>query len=192
MITLILGLVIFLGVHSIRIFASDWRSRQIQRIGLLPWKGGYASVSITGFALIVWGFSLEKTSSVWLWVPPHWTRHAAALLMLFAFLFLVAAYVPGNRIKALVGHPMVLAVKTWAFAHLLANGRLADVILFGAFLIWAIVDFAVLRRRDRLAKVTYPVLGFQRDLIVVVIGLIAFVLFAHYGHAWLIGVKPFG
>jgi uncharacterized membrane protein len=110
--------------------------------------------------------------------------------MLFAFLFLVAAYVPGNRIKATVGHPMVLAVKTWALAHLLANGRLADMILFGAFLVWAIVDFAVSRRRDRLANVTYPVLGIQRDLIVVVFGLVTFALFAHYGHQWLFGVNP--
>jgi uncharacterized membrane protein len=190
MIILILGLVLFLGVHSIRIFASEWRTKQIQRIGLLPWKGGYTVVSIIGFVLIVCGFSQEKNSSVWLWVPPHWTHHLTALLMLFAFLFLVAAYVPGNRIKATVGHPMVLAVKTWALAHLLANGRLADMILFGAFLVWAIVDFAVSRRRDRLANVTYPVLGIQRDLIVVVFGLVTFALFAHYGHQWLFGVNP--
>jgi uncharacterized membrane protein len=178
MIILIAGLILFLGLHSIRIFADDWRSTQIQRMGAMPWKGLYASLSATGFPLI-------------LWTPPSWGRHLAAALMLLAFLFLVAAYVPGNRLKTIVGHPMLVATKTWAFAHLLTNGTLADLVLFGSFLIWAIADFAVSRRRDRAAGVSYPALGIGRDVLVIVIALAAFIWFAFYGHAWLIGVRPF-
>ncbi|MET3108808.1 putative membrane protein [Oxalobacteraceae bacterium GrIS 2.11] len=187
---LILGIIIFFGVHSIQIVASDWRTAQVQRIGLMPWKGAYSLLSLTGFALIIWGFSIERAAPVFLWMPPHWTHHAAALLMLFAFIFLVATYVPGNRIKATVGHPMLLAVKIWAVAHLLANGRLADVILFGAFLIWAAAGYSVLRRRDRAANVTYANLGIQRNALVIVLGIILFVLFAHFAHQWLFGVRP--
>jgi uncharacterized membrane protein len=192
MITLILGLVIFLGVHSIRLVANDWRTAQIQKLGLRPWKGIFALLSIAGFGLIIWGFMLARPSTDYLWMPPFWLRHVAAALLLIAFIFLAASYVPGNRIKSKLGHPMALAVKTWAFAHLLVNGRVVDVVLFGALLGWAIVYFAVMRRRDRLANVTYPALGAQRDVTTIVIGAVAFVLFAHYGHQWLIGVRPFG
>lgn len=112
--------------------------------------------------------------------------------MLLAFLFLVAAYVPGNRLKAMVGHPMLVATKTWAVAHLLANGTFADAVLFGSFLIWAIADFAVSRRRDRAAGVSYPAIGIGRDGLAIGIALVAFILFARYGNKWLIGVRPFG
>jgi uncharacterized membrane protein len=192
MIILIAGLILFLGAHSTRIFADGWRTRQVARIGDRPWKGLYAGVSLAGFALIVWGFSLARAAPIVLWTPPTWTRHAAAALMLLAFILLVAAYVPGNRIKARIGHPMLAATKTWALAHLLANGTLAGVVLFGSFLIWAIADFAVSRRRDRAAGVSYPVVGKARDLLVVGVGVLAFVWFVHFGHAWLIGVRPFG
>jgi len=191
MLILIVGLFVFLGTHSIRIAADSWRTRQIERLGQMPWKGIYSVVSILGFALIVWGFGLARTSAVVVWTPSAWTHHLTAALMLIVFILLVAAYVPGNRIKAAVGHPMLLAVKIWAVAHLAANGTLPDIILFGAFLIWSIVDFSVSRRRDRHAGVIYPVIGVGRDVIVVIIGLIAFAWFAHYGHAWLIGVNPF-
>ncbi len=192
MIILIVGLVVFLGVHSIRVFANDWRNDQIQRIGPMAWKGVYALVSLLGFGLIVWGFKMARLGSEWVWIPPHWTRHISILLMLFATLLLVAAYVPGNRIKAKLGHPMVLAVKTWALAHLLSNGRVVDIVLFGAFLIWGIVLYIVSRRRDRAMNTTYPILGIGRDVTVIVVGLIIFVLFAHFGHLWLIGVSPMG
>ncbi|PRC93497.1 NnrU family protein [Solimicrobium silvestre] len=192
MLILVSGLFLFFGVHSIRLFADGWRARQIERIGAMPWKGIYSVVSIIGFGLIIWGFGLARSTPIILWVPPTWTRHLTAGLMLISFLLLVATYVPGNRIKAIIGHPMLLAVKVWAAAHLLANGTLADTILFGAFLIWSITNFAVSRRRDRLSGVIYPVIGIWRDLMVICIGLIAFVLFAHFGHVWLIGVNPFG
>ena len=131
---LVLGLVLFLGVHSTRIFADDWRTRQIARLGEGAWKGLYSVASLAGFALLVWGYGQTRIDPVVVWDPPTWTRHLAALLMIPAFVLVVAAYVPGNRIKAAVGHPMVAGVKVWAIAHLLSNGRLGDIVLFGVFL----------------------------------------------------------
>lgn len=188
---LILGLALFLGIHSVRIFAGGWREAQIARLGEKPWKGMYSLLSAMGLGLIIWGYGLARVDSPVLWGTPIWTRHLAASLTLPAFILLVAAYLPGSRIKAAVGHPMVAGVKIWAVAHLIANGSLADAILFGAFLIWAIVSFVSSRRRDRIAGRTYPVLGGSRDAIVVGIGFGAWALFAFYGHAWLIGVAPF-
>jgi len=189
---LILGLVLFLGVHSLRIFADGWRTAQIARMGELPWKGAYSLFSIVGLGLIVWGYGLARADPVVLWLPPVWTRHLAALLTVPAFILLVAAYLPGSHIKAKVGHPMVAGVKIWALAHLLANGNLADLILFGAFLVWAVADFISARRRDRIAGRTYPVCCWTRDASVTAIGLLAWALFAMWGHTWLIGVRPFG
>lgn len=189
---LILGLVLFLGAHSVRIHAGDWREAQIARLGEMRWKGVYSLISAVGLGLIIWGYGEARVNSPVLWPTPNWTRHLAALLTLPVFILLVAAYLPGSHIKAAVGHPMVAGVKLWAVAHLLANGNLSDATLFGAFLIWAVLDFITARRRDRLAGRTYPVLGWSRDAMAIVIGLVAWVLFAVYGHAWLIGVRPFG
>jgi uncharacterized membrane protein len=189
---LILGLGLFLGIHSVRIVAGDWRDAQVARLGLLPWKGVYALISAVGLGLIVWGYGLARAEPVVLWAPPVWTRHLAALLTLPAFILLVAAYLPGSHIKAKLGHPMVAGTKLWALAHLLANGNLADAVLFGAFLVWAVASFASSRRRDRIAGRTYPVCCWTRDASVAAIGLLAWALFALWGHAWLIGVRPFG
>jgi uncharacterized membrane protein len=149
MTVLILGLLLFLGAHSVRIFADGWRARQVARLGEGKWKGVYSVVSAIGFVLIVWGYGLARADPVFLWSPPLWTRHVAGLLTVPAFILLAAAYVPGNRIKAKVGHPMVAGVKVWAFAHLLANGTLAAVVLFGAFLVWAVAEFASARGGGR-------------------------------------------
>lgn len=189
---LILGLVLFLGGHSLRIFAGDWRDAQVARLGELRWKGAYALFSALGLGLIIWGYGIARADPVVLWMPPAWTRHLAALLTLPAFILLVAAYLPGSHIKAKIGHPMVAGVTLWALVHLLANGNLADVVLFGAFLIWAIADFASSRRRDRLAGRSYAAQGWSRDAAVAGIGLAAWAGFAFWGHAALIGVKPFG
>ncbi|WP_445145601.1 NnrU family protein [Dyella sp. Tek66A03] len=189
---LILGLVIFLGAHSVRIFANDWRSRQLARIGEKRWKGLYALVSIVGFVMICWGFGLARHQPVLLYVPPLWLRHLNALFTLIAFILVVAAYVPNNHFKAKLGHPMLAGVKTWAFGHLLATGMLHDVVLFGAFLLWAVVDFVSSRRRDRLAGVAYPAGTAKGDVIAVVAGAVSWALFAFVLHAWLIGVKPMG
>jgi uncharacterized membrane protein len=188
---LILGLALFLGAHSVRILASGWRDAQIARLGEQRWKGAYSLLSALGLGLIVWGYGMARADPVVLWMPPPWTRHLAALLTLPVFVLLVAAYLPGSHIKARIGHPMVAGVKLWALAHLLANGNLGDVVLFGAFLAWAIADFISARRRDRRAGQTYPVCCWTRDATVAAIGLLAWALFALYGHVWLIGVRPF-
>jgi uncharacterized membrane protein len=189
---LVLGLVLFLGVHSTRIVAEGWRTRTIGRMGEGKWKGLYTLASLVGFALIVWGYGLARQQPVQLWYPPRGMNHAAALLLVISFVFLVAAYVPGNAFKARLHHPMVIGVKVWAFAHLLANGTLADVVLFGSFLVWAIADFASARRRDRANGVTYPPGRTQPTVIAALVGLVAWAVFAFWGHAFLIGVSPMG
>jgi uncharacterized membrane protein len=189
--TLLAGLVLFLVPHSVRIVADDWRLRTVHRIGERRWKAIYSLISIAGLVVIVWGYGATRTDPVMLWNPPAWTRHVAALLTLPAFILLVAAYIPGNRIKAKIGHPMIAGVKLWAFAHLLSNGRLGDVVLFGAFLVWAALDFKAARARDRAAGVSYSAGTLGRDLAVVAVGVAAWGVFALYLHVWLIGVRPF-
>ena len=189
---LLAGLIVFLGCHSVRIFAEPWRTAQIQRLGPKGWKGLYTLVAIAGFALVVWGYGAARLEPTVLYVPPLWTRHVAALLTVPAFILLAAAYVPGTRIKAWIGHPMVAGVKVWAFAHLLANGTLADVALFGSFLAWAIADFVAARRRDRANGTVYVAGPLSRDVAAVAIGLAAWAVFAFWLHGLLIGVRPFG
>ena len=189
---LILGLILFLGIHSIRIFADGLRSRQVEKFGLLGWKAIYSIIALLGFVLIIYGYGEARLAPVVVWTPPVWTRHLAALLTIPAFILLVAAYVPGTRIKQKVGQPMVASVKIWAFAHLLANGTLADVLLFGAFLAWAVLDLISANRRDRAAGVVYATGPLSRDISAVVIGLAAWVVFALWLHGPLIGVRPFG
>lgn len=191
MIVLILGLLMFLGIHSVRMLASEWRSAQILRWGEMPWKGLYSVVSLVGFGLIIWGYGLARAEPIVLWLPPLWTRPVAGVLTLISFILLVATYLPGTRIKAAVGHPMVLGVKAWALAHLICNGNLADLLLFGSFLAWAVADFISFRRRDRATGQTYPALGLSRDALAVAIGLAVWFGFARVGHAWLIGMSPF-
>lgn len=185
MTVMILGLLIFLGVHSVRIVADDWRTAQIQRRGEGPWKGAYSVIAIVGLALAIWGYGQMRLDPTWVWSPPVGLRHAVALLMIPAFILLVATYVPGNHIKAKLGHPMILAVKLWALAHLLANGRLGDIVFFGAFLLWAVFDFRAARRRPR-PSAAAP--GMTGTAITVVGGLVAYYLFAFHLHAWVAGV----
>jgi len=192
MIVLILGLVIFLGAHSVRIYADDWRELQIARLGGNGWKALFSLVSLVGLALIAIGFAQTKSNPIVLWFPPIGLRHLAGLITLLSFILLVAAYLPGTRIKAKLGHPMVAGVKGWAFAHLIANGNLADVLLFGSFLIWGVLDFSSARRRDRATGTVYPAGTWSRDLTAVVLGLIAWAIFAFYLHGWLFNIRPFG
>ena len=189
---LILGLVIFLGVHSVRIVADGWRTSTVARLGPGAWKGLYSLASIAGFALICWGYGLARQQPVVLWSPPLGMRHAASLLTLISFVLLAATYVPRNSIKAKLHHPMVLAVKVWALGHLLANGTLADVLLFGSFLLWAVLSFKAARRRDRAAGTTYPAGTLAGTGIAVVVGVAAWLGFALWAHGVLIGVRPFG
>jgi uncharacterized membrane protein len=189
---LIFGLLLFLGLHSVRIVAEPWRTRTLARVGEGAWKGLYSLLSLLGFALIVWGYSQARQSPVALWTPQPWARHLAALLTLVAFVMLAAAYVPGNGIKARLHHPMVLGVKVWALAHLLANHTLADLLLFGGFLIWAVADFRAARRRDKAAGTVYPAGSASRTALTVVVGVLAWAGFAFWAHGAWIGVRPFG
>ena len=189
---LILGLVLFLSVHSVRVFAEGWRTGVRARLGEGVYKGLVALASVAGLVLIVWGYGLARQQPVLLWLPPVWTRHLAALLTVPAFILLVAAYVPGNSIKAKVHHPMVLGVKVWALAHLLANGMLADLLLFGGFLVWAALSFRAARQRDRAGQIRYPAGRLGPTLVAVGVGLLAWAVFAFWAHAALIGVRPFG
>ena len=189
---LILGLVLFLGMHSARVFAEGTRTRFIARRGENAWKGLYTVVSLLGFVLLVWGFGLARQQPVLLWTPPTWARHLAALLTLPAFLLLVASYVPGNHIKARVHHPMVLGIKLWAFAHLFAGRTLAAELLFAGFLVWAALSFRAARARDRAAGVVYPPGRMGPTVVTVAVGIAAWAVFVAWGHGVVIGVRPFG
>lgn len=189
---LITGLILFVGGHSINLFAHNWRNRMAAQLGEIPWKGLYSLVALCGFALLVIGYGDARLQPEVLWQPPLWTRHLAALITLPAFLLLFASQIPGNRLQVATGHPMYLGVKLWAFAHLLANGTLHDVILFGTFLLWAIAGFAISRRRDRVNGTRKVYKGPLRDGLTLVVGLGAWALFAFWLHGLLIGVQPFG
>ncbi len=189
---LILGLLIFLGAHSVRIVAEDWRRARIAQMGEKGWKGAYSLVSIVGLALIIWGYGIARREPVVLWSPPAWAPHLVGVLTLVAFILLPAANVPGNHFKAWLKHPMTIAVVLWALAHLLANATLNAALLFGAFLVWALLDFAAARRRDRIEGTIYPEGAIARDVIPVVVGTVAWIAFAFFLHGWWIGVKPLG
>ena len=146
---LILGLILFLGAHSVRILADGWRNQTIEAYGEKAFKGVYALVSILGFYLLVVGYGEARLQPLALWNPPIFTKHISMLLMLLSSILLIAAYIPRNHFKMRLKHPMVLSVKVWALSHLLANGNLADLVLFGSFLIWAVLNFRSARARDR-------------------------------------------
>jgi len=187
--TLILGLVIFLGMHSVVIFFPDLRSRAVLRFGEGVWKSLHGVVSLIGLALIVHGFGLARQAPV-LYVPPSYLRMATFLLMLPVFPFVIAAYLPG-RIKTAMKYPALVAVKCWALAHLLANGGLADVLLFGGFLTWAVLDRISLKRRPPSTVHTAP-MGPFNDVIAVLLGLAVYALFIGWAHRWLFGLSPLG
>ncbi len=189
---LIAGLVIFLGVHSVRMLAPAWRARMRQRLGEGSWKGLYTLLSLIGLALVVWGFDLAREQPVLLWSPPMGMRHGASLLTLLAFILFAAAYVPGNHLKARLGHPLVLGVKAWALAHLLSTGMVAHLLLFGSFLLWAVANYVISRRRDRRDGVRYPAGRASATVITFLLGVLGWAVFAFGLHGLLIGIKPFG
>jgi uncharacterized membrane protein len=193
MLTLVIGLVLFLGIHSVRVFADGWRTATIARVGELPWKGIYSLASIAGIVLVVVGYGLARQNPVVLWnQPPVGMRHVAALLTLVAFVLIAAAYVPRNQIKARLHHPMILGVKVWALAHLIANNTLADLVLFGGFLLWAVLDFRAARKRDRSLVTAYPAGTASGTAIAVAVGAIAWAVFAFWLHRLMTGVPPMG
>jgi len=199
---LILGLVLFLGAHSTRIFAENWRQATLERLGEKGYKGFYTLVSLVGFGLMMFGFDQVRWDSPVLWSPPVWAKHGAALLMLVSLVLLACVYSPRNAIKAKLHHPMVLSVKVWALAHLLANPRLADVVLFGAFLLWSVLNFRAARQRDRLAAASLsagegsgslePEVSSAATWRAIGIGVVVWAFLLSRGHAWLFGVSPLG
>ena len=189
MFALIAGLVFFLGIHSTRIFAEGWRKATIARVGENSWKAGYSIVSLVSFVLLVWGYG-QVRNEMPVWYPPVGMHTVTAVLMLPVFILFVAAYWPRNGLKARFHHPMVLSVKLWAFAHLLSNGNLADVLLFGGFLAWAIADYAAARKRDRENGVVYPPGNAAATVGCVIVGLVVYAAFVMGLHRWLIGVPP--
>ena len=187
----LLGLVLFLGVHSVSIVAPGWRHAQVARIGEGPWKGLYSVAAALGLGLLIYGYGVARHSPIVLYTPPAGLRHLALLLMLPVFPLLLAPYLPG-RITSATKHPMLLAVKFWATAHLLANGTLADVLLFGGFLVWAVVDRISVKRRMPGAAGTarHAPSRSGNDVIVIVVGLALYALFVLRAHQWLFGVSP--
>lgn len=193
MTALVLGLILFLGIHSTRVFADGWRTRFIAERGDKPYKGLYTVVSLVGFALLVWGYGAARHAPVVLWpAPPVALRHVASLLTLVAFVLLAAAYVPRNAIKSRLHHPMVLGVKAWALGHLLSNHTLADLLLFGGFLLWAVLSYSAAKRRDRAQGTVYPAGTAGGTIATVVVGAVAWAVFAFWLHRVLIGVQPLG
>ena len=189
---LILGLILFLGVHSARVFGEGPRTALQARLGELGYKGAYSVVALAGLVLVVVGYGAARETPQIVWIAPVWTRHLAALLTLASFVLLAATYVPGNAIKARLHHPMVLGVKVWALSHLLANGMLADILLFGGFLLWAVLSFRAARGRDRAAGTVYPAGRAGPTLVAVAVGVVAWAVTAFWAHGVLFGVKPFG
>ncbi len=187
---LVTGLIVFFAVHSVSIFNEPWRDRMVARLGEPFWQGLYSVVALVGLVLIVWGYGLARAEAVVLYSPPLWLRHVATLLLIPVFPLFLATYFPG-RIQAAIKHPTLVAVKLWAVAHLLANGALADVLLFASFLAWAVLDRISLKRRAQ-----RPVPGAPpskaNDIIAVVLGLALYAAFTLWLHTWLIGVAPLG
>lgn len=187
---LIAGLSVFFAVHSLSIVNQPLRDRMVERLGLIRWQALYAAVAVIGLVMIVQGYAASRLDPVVLYVPPLWLRHVAMLLLIFVFPLLLATYMPG-RIQDAARHPMLLATKLWAVAHLLANGMLHDALLFGAFLAWAVVDRISMKRRQS-PPVPGPARSKANDLIAVAGGVGLYVWFVLHGHAWLFGVSPLG
>lgn len=188
MTALVIGLLVFLGVHSVAIVAPEGRERLAARVGERAWKGLYSLASIVGFILLVWGYGQARMNPIVLYTPPPELRWLTAVLMLPVFPLLLVPYFPG-RIRQVLKHPMLVAVKLWAFAHLLSNGQLADVLLFGGFLAWAVADRISFKRRTQRPLKTAPPSKLN-DAIAVVLGLVLYFAFFHYLHTRLIGVSP--
>jgi uncharacterized membrane protein len=189
MIGFLIGLILFLGMHSVSIVSRPWRDQRRAAMGEGAWAGVYTAVSLVGFVLIVWYFGDARATAPALYEPPQWMKHVTALLMLFASIAMAAFIVPAGRIKVALKHPMLLSVKIWAAAHLLANGDLASLLLFGAFLVWAVADRISLKRRAAPVPVA-ATNSARNDIMTVLAGLAIYAAFVFGGHVWLFGVDP--
>jgi uncharacterized membrane protein len=188
---LVLGIVIFLGMHLVRVVAPGVRTSFIERNGKSAWMGIYAVISLVGLGLIIYGFGEARAVTGMLYNPPVVLKHISLLLMLLAFICLAAGFLPAGRIAVAVKHPQILSIKIWALAHLLANGETSSVLLFGSFLAWAVVMRISMKRRQRAGELVLPAFrSSSYDLLAVVIGLVAYGLFIWKLHELLIGVAP--
>ncbi|MBO3761164.1 NnrU family protein [Ciceribacter sp. L1K22] len=186
---LILGIILFIGTHSIRVVAPGLRTSMIEKLGPQGWRGVYSLLSILSIVVLVWGYATAPVINVWF--PPTWTAHLAVTLMLLAMICLAASSLPAGHIATKTKHPMVLSVKIWALAHLLANGDLASILLFVAFLAWGVVVRISLKRRERAGEpVLRSFVAARNDLLAVVIGVAVWLAFLLKLHEWLIGVAP--
>ena len=185
----LIGLIIFLGSHSTRIFAESWRNQIIDRIGEVKWKGLYTIISLIGFIIMVIGYGQARQSTVVLWQPNTFLIYIALALNLIAFIFLAGSSPSNNAIRLKLKHPMILGVKVWALAHLLSNGTLVNLILFGAFLIWAVLDFRSARKRPILIP-EKAIVSTKATVITIASGVILWIIFIFGLHQYLIGVSP--
>jgi len=191
LLVMILGLVLFFGVHTLTT-QREMRAQVIAASGEGGYKIGYALVSLLGFVLIVWGFAHYRAAGMWeIWTPPTVLKHLAVALMLPAAILVVASYIRG-RIYTRLKHPMLAGIKLWAAAHLLANGDLGSIILFGSFLGWAVFDRISLKHRADSGAPPIPVGGPSNDLIAVAVGLVAYLALGFAFHPVVIGVPVFG
>lgn len=184
---LVVGLILFLGIHSVSIVAPAWRDKQIERRGEKVWKGIYSLVSLAALILLIHGYGVARQDPLVLYAPPPALRLVALLLMLPVFPLLFAAYLPG-RMQRAARHPMLLAVMFWAAAHLLANGTLADVLLFGGFFVWAVADWISVQRRAVPRRVPGAPPSTLNDIAALAGGLLVYAGLLFWGHAWLSGV----
>jgi uncharacterized membrane protein len=192
MLQLLIGLVLFLGIHSLQSLTPTLRLNAIDRWGELGFKAVYAALSFLGLYLLVQGYGQVRLDPVVLWTPPRGMQHATILLMWFAMVLLAAAYLPANHLKSKLRHPMTLSVKVWALGHLLSNGNLADVVLFGGFLLWSVLVFRATRKRDRMTLHSAPEGKLLGTMLSVLVGTGVWAAFLMGGlHLWLIGVMPF-
>ena len=186
---LIAGLAVFLGIHSLRMVAPSWRDARLSAMGEGPWKGIYSLVSLAGLLLLIWGYAVARPEAGILYVPPVWTRHLAWLLMALSFIAMMVFNLPAGKLKPLLKHPMLLSVKLWAFAHLLVNGDLPSLVLFGGLLAWAILEMLVLNRVTPAPVTAHPV-PIRKEGMAVVGALVVFFAVGLI-HSWL-GYNPFG
>lgn len=189
---LVLGLALFIGAHVV-VSLRDRRAALIARLGEWPYKGVMSAVSILGVVLIGWGFAEYRAGGEWieLYVPPTWARHLSAVLVWPAVIMVTAAYIPGN-IKRVLKHPMLSGVKLWAVAHLISNGDLGSVLIFGSILAWAVYDRISLKRRTDPGAPPIPVGGRRNDILAVVVGTILYLALAFVFHPLVIGRAVFG
>lgn len=188
---LIVGIILFLGIHLIRVVVPGFRQSMIASLGERGWKIGYSIASLITLILLIRGFGQARQVTGVLYTPPVWMAHITLLLMLSAMICLVASLLPAGHIAVKTKHPMVLSVKIWAFAHLLANGETSSVLLFAAFLAWGVIMRISLKRRERAGELTLrPFVSAKYDLYAVIIGVVAWGLIIWRLHEWLIGVPP--